>query len=113
MNKSLHHKTKKKLLTAAITAAILFTATSAGAWWGPGGPYAGGWDPYEAYLEEYGLLDRYGPSRGDIRRMHRDNWRAMMGYPVYRDDVGPYGPTRSDVRRQYHRKAKRLWGYPY
>lgn len=108
MNRSIHHKTRKKLLITAITAAILFTATSAGAWWGPGA-----WDPHEAYLEEYGFLDRYGPSRGDIQRMHRDNWRAMRGYAVYHDGVGPYGPTRSDVRRQHQRKLKRSWGYPY
>ena len=112
MNKLLQHKTKKRMLTAAITAVILFSATSAGAWWGAG-PYAWRWDPYEAYLDKYGFLDYHGPSRGDIHRMHRDNWRAMMGYPVYRDGVGLHGPTRSDVRRQYHRKARRLWGYPY
>lgn len=113
MYQSLLHKTGKRLLTAAVTAAMLSTASSAGAWWGPVGPYPGGWDPHEAYLEEYGFLDRYGPSIGDIRRRHRDNWKAMMGRPVYLDGVGPYGPTRADVRRQYHRKLKRLWGYPY
>ena len=87
MNKLSHHRTLKKLLTAAITAAMFFTATAAGAGWG-----AGAWDPHEACLEEYGFLDRYGPSREDIQRMYRDNWRAMRGYPVYHDGVGPSGP---------------------
>lgn len=113
MNKSLHHKPWRALLAAVTAAAILFPATTADAWWGPGGPYAGGWDPHEAYLDEYGFLDRHGPTAGDIRRMHRDNWMEMMGYPVHRGGVGLYGPTSTDVRRQYHRKARRFWGYPY
>jgi hypothetical protein len=112
MNMSLQPAIRKKLLLAALTAATLLVATAAEGWWGPGGPGAWGWDPQEAYLEEYGFLDPFGPTPGDIRRMQRDRWREMMGYPVYRAGVGPYGPRPSDVRRQYHRKARRLWGYP-
>ena len=69
---------------AAITAAVaLLTATSANAW----GGYRG-WscDPQTAYLEEYGFLDRWGPSRGDIRRLNRDQWKATY-YGGYYDPV--------------------------
>jgi hypothetical protein len=111
MNRSSSHKTRKKLLAMAISAAVLFPATSADAWWGPGGPGAWGWDPQEAYLNEYGFLDRYGPTPGDIRRMQRDNWKEMLGYPAHRSGIGLYGPRPSDVRRQQYRKARRFWGY--
>jgi hypothetical protein len=106
--------TRSKLLAVAIAAAALLTMTSANAWWGPSpvGPGVWGWDPYEAYLDEYGFFDRYGPSATDIERMYRDNWYAARGYPVYRG-VGPYGPSASDIRRQYMRKLRRSWGYPY
>ena len=104
--------TKSKLLAVAIATATLFTMSSANAWWGPGGPGVWGWDPHEAYLEEYGFFDRYGPSISDIDRMHRDNWYAARGYPVFRG-VGPYGPSVSDIRRQQMRKLRRSWGYPY
>jgi hypothetical protein len=104
--------TKRKLLAVTIAAAALLTMTSANAWWGPGGPVAWGWDPQEAYLDEYGFFDPYGPSISDIERMHRDNWYAARGYPVFRG-VGPYGPSVSDIRRQYMRKLRRSWGYPY
>lgn len=112
MNMSLQPAIRKKLLVAAITAAALLLTTAAEGWWGPGGPGAWGWDPQEAYLEEYGFLDPFGPTLGDIRRMQRDRWKEMIGYPVYRDNVGPYGPRPSDVRRQQRRKARRFWGYP-
>jgi hypothetical protein len=113
MDRPLQHRARKRLLATAVAAAALFWATSVAAWWGPGGPYAWGWDPQEAYLDEYGLLDPYGPTLGDIRRMHRDNWKQLMGHPVYRSGVGPYGPRPADVRRQQYRKARRLWGYPW
>jgi hypothetical protein len=95
---------------ASIVAAMLVPTGSADAWGGPG---VWGWDPQEAYLNEYGFFDRYGPSRGDIQRMYRDNRRAMWGYPVYRGDIGPYGPTWSDVRRQRQRMLRRSLGYWY
>jgi hypothetical protein len=106
--------TKSKLLAAAIAVAALFTVSSANAWWGPGpvGPGYWGWDPQEAYLDEYGFFDRWGPSISDIERMHRDNWYAARGYPVYRG-VGPFGPSLTDIRRQQMRKWRRAWGYPY
>ena len=113
MNRLLKQGVKNKLLAATITVVVLLPATSAYAWRGPVGLYAGGWDPHEAHLNEYGFLDRYGPTRGDIQRMHRDNWMAMRGYPSHRRGIGPYGPTLSDIRRQHHRKGRRFRGYPY
>jgi hypothetical protein len=112
MNRSLHRGVKRILLALLATAAVMFSAATAEAWWGSA-PGIGGWDPQEAYLDEYGFLDPYGPTLGDIRRLHRDQWRAVMGYPVYYENIGPYGPRPSDLRRQYHRKTMRLWGYPY
>ena len=104
--------TKSKLLAVAIAIATLFTMPSANAWWGPGGPGVWGWDPYEAYLDEYGFFDPFGPSISGIERMYRDNWYAARGYPVYRG-VGPDGPSVSDIRRQQMRKLRRAWGCPY
>lgn len=49
----------------------------------------------------------------DFLRLQRDQWKAMMGYPVYYENIGPYGPRLSDVQRQYHRKTMRVWSYPY
>jgi hypothetical protein len=113
MNRSSHNGVKRVLLAMAVVSAVVFSTATAQAWWGPVAPGAGGWDPQEAYLDEYGFLDPYGPMPGDFRRMHRDNWKAVMGYPVYHENVGPYGPRPSDVRKQHHRKMQRLWGYPY
>ena len=115
MKTTSQRRTVRKLLAATLAAAVFLPAPTADAWgpWGPWGPVAGGWDPHEAYLEEYGYLDRYGPTLGDIRRMNRDSWRAARGYPVRIDNVGPYGPTMSDVIRQNRRKMRRMWGYWY
>jgi len=113
MNQPYHREIRKPLLAASLAITACLATVSANAWWGPVGPYAGGWDPQEAYLDEYGFFDRFGPSRSDIRRMHRDNWQAWRGYPVYRSGLGRYGPTLSDIRRQQHRKTRRFWGYPY
>jgi hypothetical protein len=112
MNRYLGTAVKSMILVMAAAATMIFSTATAQAWWGPAaGP--GLWDPHEAYLDEYGFLDPYGPSRSDIRRLHRDQRRAMMGHPVYYQNVGPYGPRPSDLRRQFHRRAMRAWGYPY
>jgi hypothetical protein len=103
---------RRRLLAATIATIVLLAATSANGWWGYGGPGAWAWDPQEAYLDEYGFLDRWGPSRMDIDRMYRDNWYAARGYPIHRG-VGPYGPSMSDIHRQQMRKMRRAWGYPY
>ena len=112
MNRSLHTSVIKMILVIAVAATVAFSTAVAQAWWGRGPP-AGLWDPQEAYLDEYGFLDPYGPTPGDIRRLHRDQWKAMWGYPVFYQNIGPYGPRPSDLRQQYHRKARRIWGYPY
>jgi hypothetical protein len=112
MNRSLHKGMKRILLVIVAAATVVFSAATAQAWWGPG-PGVGAWDPHEAFLDEYGFLDPYGPTPGDFRRLERDRWKAIMGYPVYYQNVGPWGPRPSDLQRQYHRKTMRLWGYPY
>lgn len=113
MKATSRHGIGRKLLAALLGAALLLPATSAGAWWGSGGPAAWGWDPQEAYLHEYGYDNPYGPTPADFRRMQRDNWRTWMGYPVRVDNVGPLGPTYSDVARQNRRKLRHTWGYAY
>lgn len=87
--------------------AALFPSTGANAWWSYG--YGPGWacDPQTAYLKEYGFLDPFGPSRGDLQRLQRDQWRSFSGpgyygyARVYEDPVsrsvrihchGSYGP---------------------
>ena len=112
MNRSLHTGVKKMIMVIAVAATVIFSTTVAQAYWGPG-LGVGSWDPQEAYLDEYGFLDPYGPTPSDIRRLHRDQWKAMMGYPVSCQHIGPYGPRPSDLRQQYHRKAMRIWGHPY
>jgi len=112
MNRSLHTGVKKMIMVIAVAATVIFSTALAQAWWGPG-PGVGLWDPQEAYLDEYGFLDPYGPAPSDIRRLHRDQWKAMMGYPVSYQNIGPYGPRPLDLRQQYHRNAMRMWGYPY
>jgi hypothetical protein len=102
------NRSVKKPLVALLAAALLLPVSTANAWRGP----AVGWDPQEAYLHEYGYLDPYGPTLGDIRRMQRDSWRYFMGYPVYIDNVGPRGPTYADVIRQ-QRRMYRPGGYWY
>ena len=113
MNTTITYSITRKLPMVAIASAILLLAEPASAWrGGPWGPAPLAWDPHEAYLDEYGFFDRYGPRRGDIRRMQRDNWHRMRGYPVY-PGIGRHGPTLSDIRRQHQRKLRRAWGYPY
>jgi hypothetical protein len=114
MNAIRRHHTARKLLAAALAAAMVLATEPLAAWWGgPWGPYTGGWDPQEAFLNQYGFLDPFGPTPGDIRRLRRDQWKAWRGYPVFIDEVGPYGPSLGAVIRQQRRKAHRLWGYPY
>jgi hypothetical protein len=78
MGKSLIDGQKRKLLAAVTAMIVLTVTTTANAAWIC--------DPQVAYLEEYGFLDPYGPSRGDIRRLHRDQWRATY-YGGYYDPV--------------------------
>jgi hypothetical protein len=103
----------RRWLAAALAIAVMLPVSTASAWYGPWGPAVTGWDPQEAWMEEYGYLDRFGPTLADIRRLNRDQWRTAMGYPVRVGGIGPYGPTRSDVIRQHNRKMRRAWGYSY
>lgn len=96
-----HHR---KWLAAVTAGAILLSATSANAWWGGNR----GWscDPQTAYLEEYGFLDRWGPSRGDIRRLNRDQWRATY-YGGY------YDPTVKALRKRCPGRVNRWRRHSY
>ena len=84
MSRSSGDRRHGKWLVAVTAALALLTAASANAWWGG---YSGRTcDPHMAYLDEYGFLDRWGPSRGDIRRLNRDQWKATY-YGGYHDPV--------------------------
>lgn len=99
MNRIFLHGNKGKLFAALMVFGALFPAASANAWWGGYGPGGWGCDPQWAYLEEYGFLDPYGPSRGDLLRLNRDQWRAARGMAYY----GGYwsdDPVTKAMRRQ-------------
>ena len=84
MSRSSGDRRHGKWLVAVTAALAVLTATSANAWWGG---YSGRTcDPHQAYLDEYGFLDPWGPSRGDIRRLNRDQWKATY-YGGYYDPV--------------------------
>ena len=108
MRKSFLSGTRRKVLVAVLAA--LLPVSTANAWWGGYGP---GWgcDPQVAYLEEYGFLDPWGPSRGDIRRLHRDEWRAATT-PRYYGGYTAETPVAKAVRRQC-RGWNRGWRRPY
>lgn len=91
---------------AALTAELaLLTATSANAWWSGG---HSGWvcDPPTTYLQEYGFLDRLGPSPGDIQRLNRDQWKAMR-YGGYCD------PAKIALRARCPYANRRCYAYDY
>jgi hypothetical protein len=100
----------RKSLIFVAGAAALTISTSSGAWWG--GYDRNSWrcDPQTAYMEEYGFLDYYGPSRSDIRRLNRDQWMATY-YGDWR-----YDPYEKALRKNcpgYSAHSSR-WGYgPY
>lgn len=96
---------RKSLMFAAGIAALMIS-TSAGAWWGGYDRNAWRCDPQMAYLDEYGFLDYYGPSRNDIRRLNRDQWRAIY-YGDWR-----YDPYEKALRKNCPGYSSR-WGGPY
>jgi hypothetical protein len=84
---------KRKLFASILAVAVLLTAASANAQWRG---YDSDWrcDPKLAYLEEYGFLNIRGPSRSDIQRLHRDQWKAAY----YRD--ARYDPVIKALRKR-------------
>jgi hypothetical protein len=92
MNRSSRDGHHRKWLAAVTAVAVLLFATSANAWWG--GYRGRSCDPQTAYLEEYGFFNRWGPSRGDMRRLNRDQWRATTYYGGY------YDPTVKALRKR-------------
>ncbi len=99
MSSSFLRVIKGKLLATLMAVAVLFPAASAQAWWGGYDRGAWGCDPTWAYLEEYGFLDPWGPSRTDLRRLRRDEWRAVT-HPVYAGGYSRHDPVAKAVRRQ-------------
>ena len=102
----------RKGLIAFLVAALLPVA-AANAWWGgyaPAPGYYWGCDPQTAYLQEYGFLDPFGPSRGDMQRLHRDEWRAANG-PAY---FGGYSRVYEDpVTKAVRIHCHGSWYRPY
>lgn len=114
MRTSFINGTRRKLLVAVMAA--LLPVASANAWWGGYGPGAYGCDPQWAYMKEYGFLDRWGPSRGDVDRLRRDEWRAANDSWYYGGYTGSDDPVTKAVRRRcpagYHRYYRGYRG-PY
>ena len=110
MNASVLHGSKRKVLAVAL-AALLPLAT-ANAWYGAYGPGGWGCDPQAAFLEEYGFLDRFGPSRNDIRRLQRDEYWAATG-PTYYGGYTSEDPVSRAVRKQCRGGWYRGWRTPY
>ena len=102
MNKSFLRINKRKLLASVLAVGVLLPAASANAWWRG---YDSDWrcDPKLAYLEEYGFLNINGPSRGDIKRLHRDQWKAAY----YRD--ARYDPVIKALRKRCPHRSRYRW----
>ena len=107
MNKPCIQPTLGKTLVFAAGIAALAASASAGAWWGGYDHNAWRCDPQMAYLDEYGFLDYYGPSRTDFRRLNRDQWRA-----IYYGDRR-YDPLEKALRKNCPRYPNRWGGGPY
>jgi hypothetical protein len=100
MNRPFLPVNKKIILVPLLAAAVLLPTASAQAYWRG---YDSDWrcDPKLAYLEEYGFLKLRGPSRGDIRRLHRDQWKAAY-----------YGDARYDpVMRALRKRCSHRYRY--
>jgi hypothetical protein len=101
----------KKVLVAVLAA--LLPAAAANAWWGGYGPGGWGCDPQYAYMKEYGFLDPYGPSRSDLRRLSRDEWRAATTPRYYGGYSTAEDPVTKAVRRRCPGGWNRGWHRPY
>jgi hypothetical protein len=108
MNISFLHENKRKILASLVAGGVLLFAGSANAWWNAYGPDLNrSCDPQEAYMIEYGFLDHWGPSIGDLRRLDRDQWKA-----VYYGDVR-YDPIVKALRKRCPRSWRYGWHGPY
>lgn len=102
MNRSFLPGNKRKLLASVLAVAVLLPAATANAVWRG---FDSDWrcDPKLAFLEEYGFLNINGPSRGDIQRLHRDQWKAAY----YRD--ARYDPVIKALRKRCPHKSRYRW----
>ena len=93
MSRSFLPAKKRRLFATVLAISFLLPAASANAGWRG---YDSDWrcDPKLAYLEEYGFLDFKGPSRADLKRLQRDQWKA--GH--YRE--GRYDPVVKALRKR-------------
>lgn len=91
-----------KLLASVLAVTILLPAASANALWRG---YDSDWrcDPKLAYLEEYGFLNINGPSRGDLKRLKRDQWKAAY----YRE--ARYDPVIKALRKRCPHRSRHWW----
>ena len=104
MNISYLHANKRNILASLVAGVVLLSTGSANAWWGGYGPdLKRSCDPQEAYMIEYGFRDHWGPSIGDLRRLDRDQWKAVY-----------YGDVRYDpVVKALRKRCPRSWGTAY
>ena len=91
-----------KLLASVLAVTILVPAASANALWRG---YDSDWrcDPKLAYLEEYGFLNINGPSRGDLKRLQRDQRKAAY----YRE--ARYDPVIKALRKRCPHRSRHSW----
>jgi len=108
MSVSFLYVIKRKILAPLVAGAILLPAGSAHAWWDGYGPNLNrSCDPQEAYMIEYGFRNYWGPSVGDLRRLDRDQWKA-----IYYGDVR-YDPAVKALRKRCPRSWSYGWDDPY
>ena len=106
MNTSFGDVSMRKILASLVGGVALLLVGSVNAWWGYAEPTRS-CDPQTAYMIEYGFLDYWGPSIGDLRRLDRDQWKA-----VYYGDVR-YDPTVKALRKRCPPSWRYGWGGPY
>jgi len=102
MHRSFLPVNKRKLMACVLAATVLLPAATANALWRG---YDSDWrcDPKLAFYEEYGFLNINGPSRSDIKRLHRDQWKAAY----YRDPR--YDPVIKALRKRCPHRSGYRW----
>jgi len=93
---------KRTLMACGLAATVLLPAATANALWRG---YDSDWrcDPKLAFYEEYGFLKINGPSRSDIKRLHRDQWKAAY----YRDPR--YDPVIKALHKRCPHRSGHRW----